>query len=92
MTSLPIISQSTMIISMYVIGIKCLTATTIFGMCITITSKCPIPTFIRKFVTVKITRLFDKCYLYTVVTYILYKTTNKNFLILRILIFHFLNL
>lgn len=27
MTSLPIISQSTMIISMYVIGIKCLTAT-----------------------------------------------------------------
>lgn len=27
MTSLPIISQSTMIISMYVIGTKCLTAT-----------------------------------------------------------------
>lgn len=27
MTSLPIISQSTMIISMYVIGIKCLSAT-----------------------------------------------------------------
>lgn len=28
MTSLPIISQSTMIISMYVIGIKCLTTAT----------------------------------------------------------------